>query len=48
MRSYQSLRDEIAMLTGTDPDVATQRGRAQVRDRLADQVRQIERALSEP
>ena len=48
MRRYQSLRDEMAMLAGTDPEVATQRGRAEARERLTEQIRQIERDASQP
>ena len=48
MREYQTLRDEMAMLAGTDPEVVTQRGRAEIRERLAAQVRQIEKAVSQP
>ena len=48
MLNYSSLRQELAMLGDAHPEVVTQRGRAEIRERLAAQVREIERHLNQP
>ena len=45
---YASLRQELAMVADAHPEVVTAQRRAQIREQLANQVREIERHLSQP
>ena len=46
--NYTSLRQELAMVADAHPEVVTAQRRAEIREQLANQVREIDRHLSQP